>query len=785
MIHRRIRGMNPIVVAVFAIFWAPGLARSQPMGELSGVISDQTGAPLPAVRMTIQGPAGRETLTNASGEYAFQGLPEGSYQISAELRGFERARRAVLLHAGERVTLSFALRVVMKEEPIVTAARVGEREVQTLPMAISAVTNSELARLVSRTVAEGAALAPSVTFSENTGFGQLTIRGIGANAVFAGSDPSSAMYLDGVSRAAGDGLRAVSQSGSHRSASWPARNLIWTQRRRRGNKPDIEAADQRVSGVRRSHGRKLRDASCRCAGQRSAETRQIDGGLLHSRAASATATYVISNIRAIGSAVMTLQRQGQLRLIFDRRTNLLVSSDVDYQGGDPLTYNKVLAVKPGYQIDVPSDFHEVRSSVLAWNKTMHYGSSARLTMSLTPATTLVSLTAFRKLDREFLVDSDVTELEVVRTHQVEGQHQFSEEITISHQTPALTWVAGVFLFDEFDQQSLWSDLSEAGLQSRLDPRVDATSRAVFGQATVELTPRLSAAAGIRYTHEGKDIVNAGGRYRLDTLEMAAPDSVYEYSDSISHTAWTPRLGLEMKLADGALTYVSATRGFKSGGFNLSSPAAGRGFAPEWTWSYEAGWKGTLAGGRSRFDVSAFVMDYTNLQVQTPIGIGILDIRNAAAATILGIEVEDTSRVARGVEAGGHLTWLDATYDQYIAVAISGDTGDVAGNRLNNAPEWAGRLWIECAIDGVLHAVQRHHPAPGSIWHSGRPCRIRPKRSPVGCQRVLAKPHGHQLRHGNFRDASDGVWGTSRPLASIRHRVHRKAVRPAFSLRSRR
>ena len=32
--------------------------------------------------------------------------------------------------------------------------------------------------------------------------------------------------------------------------------------------------------------------------------------------------------------------------------------------------------------------------------------------------------------------------------------------------------------------------------------------------------------------------------------------------------------------------------------------------------------------------------------------------------------------------------------EYIAVAIGGVSGDVAGNRLNNAPEWAGRLWIE-------------------------------------------------------------------------------------------
>jgi iron complex outermembrane receptor protein len=37
-----------------------------------------------------------------------------------------------------------------------------------------------------------------VTLSQNTGFGQLTIRGIGTNVVNAWSDPSSALYLDGV-----------------------------------------------------------------------------------------------------------------------------------------------------------------------------------------------------------------------------------------------------------------------------------------------------------------------------------------------------------------------------------------------------------------------------------------------------------------------------------------------------------------------------------------------------------------------------------------------------------
>src|SRR5262249_543132 len=155
-----------------------------------------------------------------------------------------------------------------------------------------------------------------------------------------------------------------------------------------------------------------------------------------------------------------------------------------------------------------------------------------------------------------------------------------------------------------------------------------------------------------------------GLYRLDAPDTSVPGSAYSYSDSTTSTAWTPKFGLEMKLASGALTYGSATRGFKSGGFNLSSTVPGRGFAPEWPWSYEGGLKGALWNGRSRFGLSAFVMDYTNLQVQTPIQPGVYDIRNAATATIRGIEVENTTRVGRGVAAGGHMTWLDATYDHY-------------------------------------------------------------------------------------------------------------------------
>ncbi len=691
--------MKLLLAAALMLFGEAGSAAAQPMTTIAGSVVDQTGAPISGARMTIRGVAVRTTDTGAAGDFAFPDLLEGDYEISTELSGFERQERAVRVRAGEQVTVSFTLRVALVESTIVTAAKTGGRDVQAIPIAISAVSRVDLDRFGAQTIEEAPALAPSVTLSQNIGFGQLTIRGIGTNLLLAGSDPSSAIYLDGVYLARPamvfqrffdleriEVLRGPQGTLYGRNAVGGAMNLI-----PRPPTDDFEASARFTTGD---------------LGELRADAR-VSGPLKHDRVMGSFAIArgvqdgFVRDLehpdRPLGGDDGTTAR-GQLRVVFDRRTNLLLSSDFDHQTGIPLTYNKVLVAKPGYQFANPPDFHDVRTSLLASSNTLHYGASARLTMTLTPATTLVSLTAYRNLDYEFFADSDSTELDLIRTHQLERQHQLSEEITMSHQRPGLTWVGGMFLFSESDHQSLWVDQPAVQSERRLDPRVAATSHAVFGQATVGLTSRLSATAGVRYTHEGKDIDNAGGLYGFEAPYALISGSIYGYSDSIANSAWTPKIGLEMKLPSGALAYVSATQGFKSGGFNPSSTAPGRGYAPEWVWSYEGGLKGTLMGGRSRFSTSAFFMDYTNLQVQTPIGIGVFDIRNAAEATIRGIEVEGTSLFGHGIEAGGHLTWLDATYDQYNAVAVDGTTGDVSGNRLNNAPEWAGRLWIEWTVD---------------------------------------------------------------------------------------
>src|SRR6187399_1383909 len=107
------------------------------------------------------GGSDRTADTGAAGDFAFPDLPEGDYEISAELTGFERQERAVRVRAGERVTVSFTLRVALVEKTIVTAAKAGGRDVQEIPIAITAVSQADLGRLGTQTIEGAPALAPS------------------------------------------------------------------------------------------------------------------------------------------------------------------------------------------------------------------------------------------------------------------------------------------------------------------------------------------------------------------------------------------------------------------------------------------------------------------------------------------------------------------------------------------------------------------------------------------------------------------------------------------------
>jgi len=679
-------------------------------------VNDATGSPLSSVTVTLQSATERVIDTRPDGSFEFQQLPPGDYGLIATLPGFAPGRLTFRLAPAETKVVTLTLSVLILEHTVVTAAKTGEHDVHATPIAMSVLPTRELERLQIHTIEEMARQAPSVTFSQNTGFAQLTIRGIGTNAIFTGSDPSSAVYIDGVYLARPamvladfldadrvEVLRGPQGTLYGRNAVGGALNVIT-----KVPTNDVDAAARFVGGT---------SGTWRGDGRFNGPIvpGRVMGSVAFLRGVARGFVRDVDHVdRPLGGEDVTAGL-AKLRVVLNRRSELLLSGDVTHQAPVPLTYAKVLAVKPGFEVVNPADPHEVRTSTPGESRNLQYGASLRFAAQLSQATSISSLTAFRKLDYRVLVDTDITELDLTASDVREIHRQWSEELTVSHQRAGLKIVGGLFFFDDVDRQPTKIRLGGPRLTNELDPTVEADSKAAFGQTTIGLTRKLTATAGLRYTHENKTIHNQGELFTLDAPRTPVPGSAYSYVDDLSHSAWTPRVGLELRADDKTFTYLSATRGFKSGGFNISSAQAGRGFAPEWAWSYEAGVKTVVADGRSQLNVAAFYTDYSNLQVQIAIRPGVLDISNAAAATIKGVEVESTTELPGDLRVGGYLNWLDARYNRYVAVGVGGITGNAAGHRLNNAPEWSGRMWFEWSRE--TQGAGTFSVRPEVLWQS--------------------------------------------------------------------
>lgn len=111
----------------------------------------------------------------------------------------------------------------------------------------------------------------------------------------------------------------------------------------------------------------------------------------------------------------------------------------------------------------------------------------------------------------------------------------------------------------------------------------------------------------------------------------------------SETKVTPRIAYAHKFSDDTMGYVSATNGFKSGGWNAreGNPANVLPFGPETTWSYEVGLRSDWADGRVRTNATLFYTDLEDLQTTQATPTGSFLTTNAAGLHVPGFELEMT------------------------------------------------------------------------------------------------------------------------------------------------
>lgn len=259
----------------------------------------------------------------------------------------------------------------------------------------------------------------------------------------------------------------------------------------------------------------------------------------------------------------------------------------------------------------------------------------------------------------------------------------------------LEWVVGAYGFRDEKTLRVLATLGRQGVFTAgpgrtifdyvLDERsrIESRSLAIFGQATYRVTEQLSATVGGRYSKERISI-------DLDSvcdLQFQCPaflgNPPATRSASNSTGVFTPMATLSYKWTDDILTYVTASRGFKSGGYAPVFTFAVTPFDPEYAWNYEAGAKTTWLDGRLVVNATAFWIDWRDVQENSFNATQGFRVRNAAKARNRGFEIDLQAKPTRMLLLGGSYGYLDSKYLKFPNATA---TLDLSGTRRPLVPK---------------------------------------------------------------------------------------------------
>ncbi len=347
--------------------------------------------------------------------------------------------------------------------------------------------------------------------------------------------------------------------------------------------------------------------------------------------------------------------------------------------------------------------------------------------------TLTSITAYEWIDKLFEEDTDASPNNLIEIDYLNDGWELTQELRLAGESERIHWQTGLYyikerihaqnfldLFHDLRPlaESVDPDLYPGGFAPAGcppdpdDPSVDPCGGApiffslteyrqtdesvgVFAQGDVDLTERLRATVGFRYTWEWRDF-HEEVTFIEPTFEV--PVFPTPYDKDANFDEWSGRFALDYRPTEDLLLYASASRGFKSGGFSGAfafSKAEIPPFDPETIWAYEAGAKWELFDRRVRLNVGGFYYDYKDLQVFTVVAvsptvtISILD--NAGKAKLYGGEIELEAQPLAGLDVSLGLALLHSELTKFETDAV-----DYSGNRLVFAPEvtWNGRVRYE-------------------------------------------------------------------------------------------
>jgi hypothetical protein len=164
-------------------------SQSRETGAITGKVTDEQGAPLPGVSLTLSGEklmGTRTTVSDVNGDFRYPALPPGTFSLKAELSGFGTViQENVRLNTTVTLSLTVVLKPATVEEQITVIAKSPTVDVKSTETA-SVTLGNEILRNV-----------PNSQFSANI---VLMAPGVNDNAVAygAGGERGISYQMDGV-----------------------------------------------------------------------------------------------------------------------------------------------------------------------------------------------------------------------------------------------------------------------------------------------------------------------------------------------------------------------------------------------------------------------------------------------------------------------------------------------------------------------------------------------------------------------------------------------------------
>ena len=616
---------------------------------------------------------------------------------------------------------------VSRIEEIIVTAEKREANLQDVPMAISAVTANRLEQSAVGSTRDLTALVPGLIFTKSISNGLPFIRGVGQTLGDISAESPSAIYIDGV------------------YLMHPASGLFSL------------GSIERVEVLKGPQGTLF--------------GRNATGGLIH--LITKTPSFVVSEAKLVlgyGSyQTLTASAYGSSPISDNLAANIAVSYENRGKGyGKTLTPGRRFGEmesfsglskwvwEPGDRtrvtIDLIADYSKDDSGTRIgtpegsrpagqgigylsfWTLPVAEPDIPSTRLSLTGSLNIEhdlgwarvkNLFAYTRLDASIWPQLLTPGLGTVANtpgffHLKDWADTYSNELQLQAPSGAdFQWVAGVYtLYDyardrRFSATTASAFVARSPLSQNQSSQQKTISYAVFAQGTKTVLPGTRLTLGARYTSdekevEGQAITGNFSTYAAGLASVGAPDS-----KRWGKVTW--RASVDYDFTDSIMGYAAASRGFKSGVYNLGS-FANPPVNPEVVTLYEVGVKSELFDRRLRLNASLFNQDYKDIQLKSgtmqlcgPVGCTFGTILfNAATSRMRGADVDFEAALGNLTLSGG-FEYLDAKFKSFkvapCTVPRPAPEGgnvtvncDLSGASMPRAPKFTGNLNATYRVD---------------------------------------------------------------------------------------